>query len=223
MRTGMKLNIPWIKWALVTGVLVAAFVLFKFFNLSSYISLNTVQTHEEALRRWIAHYYIYSVFVFCALTTLAVTASLPIVWPLAVIGGYLFGWFAGALYTDIGTTLGVVGAYLIIKHITGHNRNSKYTAQLNARRALVEKYGSLALLALQLSCVVPLFVINLTAVATRQSIWAVVWTTMIGSLPMIIAAAVVGFNLSTTTQVAALAPVVVTFLHNLWSHNIAHV
>lgn len=123
-----------------------------------------------------AFFYIFgmalSTFVFIPITALA-----------TLIGGYMFGWFFGALYAVSGVTIGSSLLFLLIRYGLRESVQMRYAESLSSLNKELARSGAAYLLILQLLPLTPTWVLNLLCGLTSISLMTFVWTTWIGILP----------------------------------------
>lgn len=164
------------------------------------ISLSAIKKQSAFLKQSVAHNYVHAVLVFILVFILLVAMTLPIVGPLTLLGGYLFGVFPGFMYSLIGSTLGSVCSFLLIKHVLGSIMRDRYKEQLSSFQEKMQKHGYSYLLMLQLLSVVPFVVINTLAALTEIRSSTLAITTLIGTAPLIFIYAWAGRKLGTLSS-----------------------
>ena len=87
----------WLKrlWPLL--LLLAAMALVFAMGWHRYLTLQELVERREALRASIAGHTVLAILAFMAIYAVTVTLSLPGAAVLTLAGGFLFGWFWGAL------------------------------------------------------------------------------------------------------------------------------
>jgi len=165
------------------------------------------------LLNYVGNHYALSVIMYILFFACVLMASLPFVAPMAITGGYLFGTFHGFIYSLIGTTLGGISAYFILRYfMTGKTleKNRKKFANMEQK---IKKNGVSYLLVLQLLSVVPFFIINTIAILAEVSLFTVVWTTIIGGTPTLLLYSFAGNQLKTVGSVGDIfsPPILIAF------------
>ncbi len=180
--------------------LVLIIIALYFSGAGSNISLQTIKQQSGFLKDSVENNYPHAVLVFIALFILVVSITLPIVGPLTLLGGYLFGLFPGFIYSLIGSTLGSMGSFLLIRYVLGSIMRDRYKDQLATFQEKMQKHGYSYLLMLQLLSVVPFVVINTLAALTDVRLSTVFITTLIGTAPLIFIYAWAGRQLGTISS-----------------------
>ena len=112
--------VAWAKrlWPLL--LLLAAMALVFAMGWHRYLTLQELVERREAFRTSIAGHALLAILAFMAIYTATVALSLPGAAVLTLAGGFLFGWFWGALASVVAATLGAIvifgrGRLLLIK------------------------------------------------------------------------------------------------------------
>jgi uncharacterized membrane protein YdjX (TVP38/TMEM64 family) len=105
---------------------------------------------------------------------------------LTMLGGFLFGFMYGALYAIISATVGSSLSFLVIRYLLSSLIRGKYAQRLETFNEKIASYGIASyLLTLQCIGLIPYFVINTLAALAHVPFITFVWTTFVGSLPII--------------------------------------
>lgn len=187
------------SFAIIIAIVLIIIALY-FSGAGSNISLQAIQQQSVFLKDSVENNYPHAVLVFIALFILVVSITLPIVGPLTLLGGYLFGLFPGFIYSLIGSTLGSMGSFLLIRYVLGSIMRDRYKDQLATFQEKMQKHGYSYLLMLQLLSVVPFVVINTLAALTDVRLSTVFITTLIGTAPLIFIYAWAGRQLGTISS-----------------------
>lgn len=162
-------------------ILALAGVLFT--PLRGYLSFEALKENAEALRELVHANYGRSVPVYILAYVVITALSVPGATVMTIAGGFLFGVFQGAIYTDAAATAGATLAFLVSRYLAGGWVQARYAARLQKFNREVEENGYRYLLTLRLIPLVPFFLINLLAGLTRIRVWTFAWTTALGILP----------------------------------------
>jgi uncharacterized membrane protein YdjX (TVP38/TMEM64 family) len=171
------------KKIIVACLLCALIVAIYASNVLQYITLNQLKIHRLFLQEVVASHYFLAVITFIDSYIIFAACALPAAAILTVAGGFLFGTFWGALYTNIGATIGATGAFLVVRYLIGNSFQERYAQRLTAFNASMNRYGSLYLLSIHFVILIPFFIINILAALTNISLWTFVWTTAVGIIP----------------------------------------
>ena len=166
-------------------ILIVCVVLLYYFGLARYFSLENIKMQASYLKQNVQENYVGSVFIFLALFTALIGFTLPVTGPMGIIAGFLFGFLPGVIYSMIAAMIGTTVSYIVVRRAMNHIMRQKHQDQLDSFNDRIRKYGYSYLISLQLLTVVPYFVINTLAALADVPIWAFMWTTFIGSLPVI--------------------------------------
>lgn len=184
------------KKLVVAAVLaVVAIMVVYYFGIAHYVTPSTLRQHAFYLKAIVQERYAMAVLIFILTSIVLMMLALPLTGPIAVCGGFLFGLWLGVFYTMMGVVIGIALSFLVIRYALSHLVRSKYSEQLASFNARMQDYGYSYLITLQLLTVVPYFVVNTLAALADVPFYTFVWTTVIGSLPLVIIYAFAGRQL----------------------------
>jgi uncharacterized membrane protein YdjX (TVP38/TMEM64 family) len=182
---------------IIIVLLIAAIIgLLYYFGFSEYFTLEALQANHQFLTQFVHHHYILSVGIYITLFSILVACGLPIVIPLAMMGGFLYGILLGILYAGLSCLIGSILSFLVLRYVILHWIKDWYTDRIDEFNKKIQKYGYSYLLLLHFLSVVPMFVINLFAVLAKIPLRTVIWVTLLGCLPMNVLSVITGQRLS---------------------------
>ncbi len=173
------------------------------------IRLEWFKQESAVLQQMVAEQYVQSALLFILIYIVSTLLFMPFVGLLTVAGGFFFGTFEGALYTNIGATIGSLGAFLLVRYLIGSHVQARYERQLAAFNRAMHEGQISYLLAVHFITIIPFPLVNLLAAMTRIPLWTFIWTTSVGILPGSIIYAFAGKQLTTIHSV-----------HDIFSSNI---
>lgn len=165
-------------------LIIAVFVLY-YFGLARYLSLENVKANASHLQEKVTENYMHAAFMFIAISTALIIFTLPITAPMGVMGGFLFGFWPGVLYSMISVIIGASISFLVVRYALSHMMKHRYGARLAGFNERMKKYGYTYLITLQLLTVVPYFIINTLAALAGVSFFMFLLTTVVGSFPIV--------------------------------------
>ncbi len=177
------MNIPYKKRLLIVCIILGIIITLRFVGIGEYINLQQIKHHKEYLQYIVEYNYNFAVFAYIILYSVAVTLALPVAAVLTVAGGFFFGTLLGALYSNIGATIGATLLFLMVRYLIGNMLQKKYSPQLKRFNDAMQENGIYYLLTVHLIAVIPFFLINILAGLTNISLWTFVWTTSVGIFP----------------------------------------
>ncbi len=185
----------WLGIALILGV-----IFLRNSGIANYITLAQLQDKREHLMQFVDTHYIAAVLSFMGIYIFVVTIGLPIAALLTIVGGFLFGVFPGALYANIGATIGAIFFFLMVRYSLGTAIQERYKKQLESFNEELNKYGVSYLVAIRFMALIPFFIQNIVIGLTNIPLKTFVWTTMIGILPASFVFAYAGRQLATISS-----------------------
>lgn len=191
------------RQAIVVGiiVLVIALMLYKM-GATRYLGLEFIQAKAIGFKAFTQRHCIISVLLYITVVAACGAFALPIFAPAAIVAGYLFGVVMGTFYAVVALTSGAALSFLIARYLSSNLLQERYGARLSHFKQRVNEHGSIYLIMLQLLAVIPYVVINSLAALAQVPFFTFVWTSAVGTLPMIIVYALAGKQLGTLSSVS---------------------
>jgi len=166
-------------------LLIVAVVIFYYVGISHYFSLTSVKAHATYLKSKVAENYIHAALMFIGVSAALIAFTLPVTAPIGVVGGFLFSFVPAVLYCMIAVIIGSSISFLVVRYMLSHMMRHRYGNRLARFNTRMQKYGYSYLITLQLLTVVPYFIINTLAALAGVSFVTFLFTTIVGSLPVI--------------------------------------
>jgi|SRR4030095_4211414 len=187
-----------LKKALCVGfVLIGAIVVAWYMGLHKYLTLDAMKENRAYLEAAVQANYFRSVLIFIAIYIAVIATAMPGVPPLTMIGAFLFGFIPGGIYASVAATAGTTVSFLLIRYVLSGVIRGKYAQKLERFNEKIASHGMVGyLLTMQLIGIIPYFVINTLAALTDVPFRTFLWTTYVGSLPIIFIYAFAGRQLS---------------------------
>lgn len=159
------------------------FLVIRQTGLASYLSLDTIKTHREALTSWVNANRVIAALAYVAAYVVAVAFSMPGAVFLTLSGGFLFGAAFGTLLTVIGATIGATLIFLFAKTLFGENALDRFGAPAAKLAEGIRKNAASYLLVLRLVPLFPFFLVNLVPAFVGVPLVTYVATTFVGIIP----------------------------------------
>ena len=185
------------KKALLVGCgVISILILIWYLGLYKYFTLASLQSNRSFLEEAVAHNYLKAVLIFITVYTAVIALAIPGLPPLTMVGGFLFGCIPAGIYATVSATVGATVSFLLIRYVLSNVIKGKYAQKLERFNQRIVSQGAASyLLTLQLMGLIPYFIINALAALTNVSTFTFVWTTCIGSIPIIFIYAFAGRQL----------------------------
>ena len=168
-------------WLLV--VVIAAFALLRWSGLASYLSLDTLKTHREALTTWVSAHFVIAAVAYVLVYVVAVAFSFPGALFLTLSGGFLFGAAFGTFLTVTGATIGATLIFLFAKTLFGENALDRFGAPAAKLADGIRRNAGSYLMVLRLVPLFPFFLVNLVPAFVGVPLATYVLTTFFGIIP----------------------------------------
>lgn len=183
-----------IFFAFIIIVMIAAII--YCFGFGDCFSRQAWQNYAMSFNKLVATNYTQAALVYTVIYGLLIAASFPIVMPLTILGGYAFGVLPATLYSLIAAVCGSAIVFALFRYVFKEVVQRRYNSQLAWFNEKTRKYGSSYLLVLHF-LLVPYSIINVLAAITPISWWTFIWTTIVGSLPILLVYAFAGEQVKT--------------------------
>jgi len=193
-----------------TGKIVVALLFlsaigaFFFFDLKTYLSLDTLKANRDSLLDFTQEHYVPAVALFILIYVVQTSFSLPGATIMTLAGGFLFGSLWGPLYVNIGATTGATLAFLAARYLFRQWVERKFGDRLGPIQDGFAKNAFSYLLTLRLIPFFPFFLVNLLSGLTRVKVSTYVAATAIGIIPGSVVYAFAGRQLGTINALSEL-------------------
>jgi len=168
-------------------VLIGLVALARYYDLGKYFTLDSLQENRAYLEQAVESNYARAVLIYVLVYAAVISIAFPGVPPLTIIGGFLFGFIPGGIYATIAATIGSSISFLLIRYVLSGLIRGKYAHRLEQFNSKIKSHGvAMYLLTMQLLAIFPFFIINTLAALTNVPFVTSVWTTFVGTIPMIL-------------------------------------
>lgn len=188
-------TVAWLKRLWPLALLLAATALVFAMGWHRYLTLQELVERREALRAAIAGHTPMAILIFMAIYAATVALSLPGAAVLTLAGGFLFGWFWGALASVVAATAGAIVVFLIARSALGEPLAARAGPWLGKLRQGFQEDGFNYLLFLRLVPIFPFWLVNLAPALLGVGLWTYVLATAIGIIPGSFAYSIAGKGL----------------------------
>lgn len=141
-----------------------------------------------------------------------VMAMLPVpgISMISFLGGSIFGFIPGALYSSMATALGNLGGFLHARYFFRNWVMEKYGKKVKIFEEDWEVRGAMALFSFRLFPLIPSFVANLIMGVSPLKWWTFFWVSWVGRIPMVLVYTYAGVQVAAFDHLAdALSPSVI--------------
>ena len=204
------------------GILILGLVAFFAFDLSRFLSFETLRQNRVALLNWVDAYGVVAALVYMLIYAVAIAFSLPGGAVLTITGGFLFGSVWGTICVVFAATAGATALFLIAKTSFGDTLRAKAGPALQKMQEGFQEGALSYLLVLRLVPLFPFFLVNLVPAFLGVSWRVYVIGTFVGIIPGTFVFATVGAGLGSVfdqggefSAAGILTPQIVTALIGL--------
>lgn len=197
-----------------TLLVIGAVLLFiNYQALANFFTLEQLKRNNECLALYVKDHYVVSVLVYVALFSIIVACGLPLILPLSLIGGFLYGLIPGLIFATLSCLIGSMFSFIVLRYVISDWVRGWHNERINQFNQQVRKYGYSYLLMLHFLSVIPIFVINLLAAVAKVPLKTVAWVTILGTFPLNFLCVMAGRELSTITSFKDIfSPTILFFL-----------
>jgi uncharacterized membrane protein YdjX (TVP38/TMEM64 family) len=168
---------------LLAAGIVVAFALLHWSGLGSYLSLDTLKAHHEALSSLVNDHLIFAAAAYVVVYIVAVAFSIPGAVVLTLSGGFLFGALFGTLLTVVGATIGASLIFLFASSVLGSAALDRFGEPAARLADGIRRNAASYLLVMRLVPAFPFFMANLVPALVGVPFRTFVVTTFFGILP----------------------------------------
>lgn len=134
--------------------------------------------------------------IFLLINTVMAALPIPGISMISFIGGMLFGFWQGALFSSVATAVGNLCGFFIARYFLQEWVLKKYGETARIFKNEWQSEGVLALLSFRLFPFVPSFVANLIMGISNLHWWTFFWASWLGRIPMVVVYAWAGVQFS---------------------------
>ena len=166
----------------IAGVIVLGIVVFRYFDLGHYVTLDYIKASQEKLQALYLENRLLVVATYMALYIAVTAMSLPGAVVLTLAGGGLFGLVVGTVVVSFASTIGATLACLVSRFLLREWVQNKFGNKLVTVNNGIDNEGAFYLFSLRLVPIFPFFIINLLVGLTRMRLFTFFWVSQIGML-----------------------------------------
>jgi uncharacterized membrane protein YdjX (TVP38/TMEM64 family) len=162
-------------------VAVIAFVYFS--GMRSWLTIEALKNHKQALMFTVQRHYFFSVAVFILCYALMIITLIPFTPLLTLASGAIFGTVLGALYTVCGALAGCLISLVLFRYVFRDLLVQRHSAQFDRFQLEFRHHGINYLLSLVLLPIMPFSLITILAGISDIALWKFILAIGIGMLP----------------------------------------
>ncbi len=172
----------WVGKAAVVGLIVLAILVFRFYELGQYLSLDYIKSSQEKFQALYQAHRVLVIAAYMGIYIVVTALSLPGAAVMTLAGGGLLGLVVGTITVSFASTIGATLACAVSRFLLRDWVQGKFGDKLATIDAGIEKEGAFYLFSLRLVPVFPFFVINLLMGLTRMRLFTFFWVSQLGML-----------------------------------------
>ncbi|CAN5195763.1 hypothetical protein BH09DEP1_BH09DEP1_0160 [soil metagenome] len=193
--------------------MIAILVFINYQAFANFFTIEQLKKNNECLAYYVKDHYLFSVLLYIAAFSIIVACGLPLIFPLALIGGFLYGLIPGLIYATISCLIGSLFCFMVLRYVVSDWVRNWHNERIDRFNQQINKYGYSYLLMLHFLSVIPIFVINLLAAVAKVPLSTVAWVTVLGTLPLNLLCVMAGKELSSINSFKEIfSPTILTLL-----------
>ena len=190
--TGVAANLKrWAPLVILLGGIAAVYAS----GLHKYLSLTVIADNRDALMAYVADNSVLAAASYVAIYVAAVAFSLPGAALLTILGGFLFGWLLGGVFTVVAATAGAVAIFLAAKTSLGDTLANRAGPWMEKLSGGFREDAFNYMLFLRLVPVFPFWLVNIAPAIAGVGLGTYAITTLIGIIPGTFAFSTLGSGL----------------------------
>lgn len=164
-------------------------------GLHEYLSLTAIAENRDALMKFVADNSVLAAGSYVLAYIATVAFSLPGAALLTILGGFLFGWFLGGIFTVIAATIGAIAIFLVAKTALGDALAKRAGPWMEKLSGGFREDAFNYMLFLRLVPVFPFWLVNIAPAVAGVGLGTYALTTLIGIIPGTFAFSALGSGL----------------------------
>lgn len=169
----------WLPLALIAAGLIGALVA----GVDADSLLELLRTHHAELAAWVEANVALAVLVYAAIYAVAIALSVPGGAVLTLVGGFLFGVWAGTLIVVLAATVGATALFVAARAAVGEGVARRASPFVRRMEEGFRRDAFSYLLFLRLVPVFPFWIVNLAPALLRVRLRTYVLATIVGIIP----------------------------------------
>jgi pyruvate/2-oxoglutarate dehydrogenase complex dihydrolipoamide dehydrogenase (E3) component/uncharacterized membrane protein YdjX (TVP38/TMEM64 family) len=150
---------------------------------SGHLNVAEMANRLAAARGWISEHFGLAALTFAAVYIAATSLSLPGATALTLIGGNLFGLWAGTLLVSFASVIGATTGMIVARYFLRDAIERHFPDVVAKVNRGIAADSTRYLFALRLVPVIPFFLVNLAMGLTRMPVCTFAWVSQLGMLP----------------------------------------
>lgn len=183
-------------------VVICAICLVFFFDLHLYFSFENLKANLDSFKAYYVQNKFLTISIYMALYISISVLSLPFAGILTLLGGALFGFFAGIIIVSFSSSIGALLSFLFSRYMFKNFVEQKFHSTLLVINKGIKKKGLFYLFALRLVPVLPFFILNPVMGLTNMRTIVFYFVTQLGMLPATIVFVNAGLQLAKINSVS---------------------
>jgi len=166
--------------------------------------LETLRSLRDSMGHWVREAPELAALSFIGAYLLVAALALPGALILTLLGGALFGLGEGVVLVALGSSLGALLSFAVVRWVAGRAVRDRLAARLAPIAQGIARDGAYYLFTLRVVPVFPFFLVNVLVALTPIRAWTFYWVSLIGMLPATLVYVNAGHQLASLTSVTGL-------------------
>ena len=185
-------------------------IYFLFPEIFSYDLTEVIRKYHD---KWLSLYQIKPLKIISLFMIFNIVMSflpIPGISMISFLGGSIFGFIPGVIYSSIATGIGNLFGFLGSRYFLRNWVIKKYGKKIKIFEKDWQTRGAMALFSFRLFPLIPSFVANLVMGVSPLGLWTFFWVSFIGRLPIVIAYTYAGVKVASLEHISdALHPSII--------------
>lgn len=151
--------------------------------------LTTLENIKASHDKWVSLYQdspFKIISYFMLFNTVMAMLPIPGISMISLLGGSLFGFIPGMIYTSLATAIGNLGGFFLGRYLFQDYIYQRYGDKLIVFQEDWKRDGAIALFSLRLFPFIPSFVANFIMGVSSLGWWTFFWISWVGRIPMVL-------------------------------------
>jgi uncharacterized membrane protein YdjX (TVP38/TMEM64 family) len=191
----MSKNSNTIKIIMFLLLIVVSVVIFKYFNLQQYLSVNGINKYSNLIIEYQKYQPVKFLLLFFSIYVGLLIFCISGTVFLDIMAGFILGIIGGTVLIMISYTIGIILNYIVVNYLlkdffANRFKNSKFLKNIPSK-----KHVFMSLLSLRMIPVLPFWSLNIIASILSANMWTFISSTIIGIIPVAYIYSLLGNNL----------------------------
>jgi uncharacterized membrane protein YdjX (TVP38/TMEM64 family) len=177
------------KKILIFSVIIFIVLLSLYLFFPEITVFTTLENIKASHEKWVVLYQqnpIKLISLFFIFNAIMAMLPVPGISMISLLGGALFGFLPGVIYSSIATAIGNLGGFFIARYFLQDYVYARYGDKIGLFQESFQIEGTMALFSFRLFPFIPSFVANFIMGVSPLRWWNFFWASWVGRIPMVL-------------------------------------